>query len=350
MRLKGVAHPFTKTTRVQHDVLNLIATEAIGPGERIPTEKELARRLGASVTTIQRALAQLVNQDLIERTRGRGTFVKRRLTRGPLTDSLAFVLVNRTPLYYEHILNDARGAARLRNYGVMVLDAVDHPNDAIANQLSQVSGVLLSGVVTDEWLALMTAMRLPNVVVGAHRLTRRTHSVGIDFAAASSVAVRRLHALGCCRIGLVNGARTYLPATAIHDGYTRTLRELGLEWDARRIVWSRRGHRQEDLAPLLNSGEQLFDGLVVEGGSFLPLHLFFYEAGRVPTDTPLCVVPIGPILEEGMSRIHEVEYESTLGEAAVNLLFELMSGRDAPESVLIAPVAPSPNTGTPRGA
>ncbi|MFC5080328.1 Mannosyl-D-glycerate transport/metabolism system repressor MngR [Vibrio thalassae] len=46
------------------------------PGERLPTEVELARKLGVAVGTLRKALTQLENEGLVERRQGSGTYVK----------------------------------------------------------------------------------------------------------------------------------------------------------------------------------------------------------------------------------------------------------------------------------
>ena len=45
------------------------------PGERMPTERDLAERYGCSLITVRHAMGELVREGRIERTRGRGTFV-----------------------------------------------------------------------------------------------------------------------------------------------------------------------------------------------------------------------------------------------------------------------------------
>ena len=46
-----------------------------GPGERVPSERELARQLGVSTTTVSRALQELQQEGILRRMPGKGTFM-----------------------------------------------------------------------------------------------------------------------------------------------------------------------------------------------------------------------------------------------------------------------------------
>lgn len=60
-----------------------------GPGQRIPTESELAERFGVSRVTVARALRELEDEGLLQRTRATGTFVRNAATAGQLLGLIA---------------------------------------------------------------------------------------------------------------------------------------------------------------------------------------------------------------------------------------------------------------------
>ena len=60
------------------------------PGERVPSERELALRYGCSLITIRRALGELAREQRVERTRGRGTYVLRQRIDRDFAGTLSF--------------------------------------------------------------------------------------------------------------------------------------------------------------------------------------------------------------------------------------------------------------------
>ena len=61
--------------QVYLDLKSALDNEEWRPGDRLPSERELAVRYGCSVITVRHALGELAREQRIERTRGRGTYV-----------------------------------------------------------------------------------------------------------------------------------------------------------------------------------------------------------------------------------------------------------------------------------
>lgn len=61
--------------QVETDLRRLIETGALSPGTAVPPEHVLSDKYDVSRHTIRKAMSGLVNDDLVERSAGRGTFV-----------------------------------------------------------------------------------------------------------------------------------------------------------------------------------------------------------------------------------------------------------------------------------
>jgi DNA-binding FadR family transcriptional regulator len=74
--------------RVREFLTAAVKEGAYGPGSRLPTERELATKFGASRALARRALSELEKEGLIERHVGRGTFVARPGGRGDMINPI----------------------------------------------------------------------------------------------------------------------------------------------------------------------------------------------------------------------------------------------------------------------
>jgi GntR family transcriptional regulator len=73
--------------RLEEHLLEQIASGKIGPGDAIPTERELCELYGVSRITVRRAMHELQTQGYVKRTPGKGTFATHASVRreiGPL--------------------------------------------------------------------------------------------------------------------------------------------------------------------------------------------------------------------------------------------------------------------------
>ena len=62
--------------QIQVDILRLIKTGKLRPGDRVPSEKELAEQYRVSQITSKNALIGLADDGILVRVQGKGTFVK----------------------------------------------------------------------------------------------------------------------------------------------------------------------------------------------------------------------------------------------------------------------------------
>jgi GntR family transcriptional regulator len=68
------AAPMWKREQAANELRRMITEGEIGP--RLPSQMELAQRLGVSPMTVQRALAILKDEGLVRSVPGLGTFVR----------------------------------------------------------------------------------------------------------------------------------------------------------------------------------------------------------------------------------------------------------------------------------
>ncbi len=108
--------------QIKQQIRDLIDSNTWQHGMQIPTELELCESFGVSRTTIRQALQTLVNDGLLERHRGKGTFVCRPKLEQPMTNvySLHRFLLSRglTPetrvLELKHAIARSHTASSLR--------------------------------------------------------------------------------------------------------------------------------------------------------------------------------------------------------------------------------------------
>ena len=105
---------------VERAIRNAISDGTLKPGDRLMTEEELCARFGFSRTTVGKALDNLRADGYIERTAGRGTFVRTAHVEKQAGSSTSFT--------DDMASNDLEAGARLVSY--QVLRARDAPEVA----------------------------------------------------------------------------------------------------------------------------------------------------------------------------------------------------------------------------
>lgn len=77
MRLVSKENPLPLHYQIKEIIQEMIENEELKPGDAIPTERELCEIQGVSRMTVNKAILSLVNEGVLYREQGRGTFVSR---------------------------------------------------------------------------------------------------------------------------------------------------------------------------------------------------------------------------------------------------------------------------------
>ncbi|MFE0463669.1 substrate-binding domain-containing protein [Kitasatospora sp. NPDC058965] len=220
------------------------------PGARLPIEPELARAHGTSVSTVRRAVADLVAEGLVVRRQGSGTYVLAPRSTGSHR-VLIGVIVPDAAFYYPRVLQgieEELTAAGARF--VIASSGYDQAREwsAVADmQAAGAAGLLLAPTLAGPERSAAYLTRLAQLPVPVVLVERRGTSLGdagesvcTHHEAGGFDAVRHLAGLDHRTVGLV--LRLHSPTTEpVRRGFHQAVRELGLsgvEFEAALEEWS----------------------------------------------------------------------------------------------------------------
>lgn len=186
-------------------------------GSKLPTEQQMMRETGLSLTTVRRAYDELVQEELIVRRRGSGTFVAPQPTRTPQSGVSIGVMIPETHSYFARALQGIEEHLTTAGAGLQLTTSnYDGRRESAAIRSLQERGVqgliLVPNLAQDhardrERVAELLDLPVP-VVLMERRLADAgaqddTEHVVSDHAGGAFDAVRHLTELGHSRVALV---------------------------------------------------------------------------------------------------------------------------------------------------
>jgi GntR family transcriptional repressor for pyruvate dehydrogenase complex len=115
-----VTRDSTLTERADQQIEELILTGAIGPGDRLPPERELGEKLGVSRTVVREAVKALAAKGLLEVRTGSGTYVRKI---GPDLMTAPLGLLLRANVLSAELIHEVRALLEVRNAELAALRA-----------------------------------------------------------------------------------------------------------------------------------------------------------------------------------------------------------------------------------
>ena len=198
------------------DLKKQISTGQLQPGDRIPSNAELARIYGVSLITVKNALANLIKDGYLYGRAGRGTFVSdpARFITPPTAGSLGFVLTDFDNPFFTGVLYHIESRVADSGYRLLVSYASNSPEkeeDQIAHfRELGVKGLIIAS--TEQQNQVPVIIRdlhqsgFPYVMI-SYIEDPQIHYVGSDHEQGAFLATEYLIRAGSRKPGFINAEK-----------------------------------------------------------------------------------------------------------------------------------------------
>jgi DNA-binding LacI/PurR family transcriptional regulator len=217
-------------------VLDSIAGGAFPPGERIPSERDLATQFGISRTSVRETLTELVSEGVLFRS-GRGTFVAEateRRANGAAARQIAFLISDEIFHFvqpgYSQILSGVTEECLAAGCQVVFHPLSEGASLDEASPNAGVDGFMVTGGVRRATLERLKTLGKPLVLVDLLVSDEQLPTVAIDYASGVNAAVDHLVELGHRNLGFIG-----FPASAKYDAFWQALERHGLAYHPNQV-------------------------------------------------------------------------------------------------------------------
>ncbi len=291
------------------NILHQIAKLGLQVGDLLPSERNMAAKLGISMGTLRRALAELEAQSIIQKQHGRGSILKKSIKQGKKRSRLALIHIQR-PERQEILPNVDKLNVYLNNQAIdLEYIPVISFDAGLIPIIEKCFCVLVTGWLTKEWIENLQLLNKPMLAIGSHKYSELLPFVSYDWKGAGALLTRELITSKAKRIGLLNGSHRYHPASLIYDGYTEELSRAGLELNDNWVKWVPIDDDHEIIKNFIINQLSELDAVVVEYGCYLPFLSLCWGMGIVP-DKKLAVTGV-----YGQNNSHIVSHQDNVSWA-----------------------------------
>ncbi len=220
-------------------IKRMVLSGVVGHNQQLKPELEICRETNLSRTTVRRAIADLVEEGLLVRFRGRGTFVN--ISRTSSQKKLLALLVcqhSHVSGAYDLLIGGARDAASRHGYQLLLANSHNEAESGIEQAMRlnehRVAGTIVVPLQTptpDQSTAMvLRALRQAGqkvVLVDEDSADAEISSVSSQNREATEALTRHLIGLGHRRIAFLTSTRTEVVGER-EEGFRQAMTEAGL--------------------------------------------------------------------------------------------------------------------------
>jgi GntR family transcriptional regulator of arabinose operon len=234
--------------QIRQYILNQIDQKKWQPNDQIPSENELASQFHVSRITVRGAVSKLIEEGLIYRVQGKGSFIAPDAAGEPSLFNLdndsrliAYMMPRLDNRFDANLLSGVESEIVKHGYRLIICKTHDS-KDVETKTLQEMIRLGVKGIIVypvagehfNEEILKLTLNRFPLVVVDRYLKGVETNCVCSDNAEGASQAVTHLIELGHDKIGFVSSAHP--TRTSMEDrwsGYEKALLKQGLPVEQR---------------------------------------------------------------------------------------------------------------------
>ncbi|MFC5648723.1 substrate-binding domain-containing protein [Paenibacillus solisilvae] len=262
MNKKNITPP--KYQMVKDYVLSQIENNEISQDDRIPSESEFAKLLDVSSITVRKALADLVNEGVIYRIRGKGSFVANQNTPVEKASSLIAFVISGIEMYdssYMQIMKGVQSFIGKQDCKLIiefVENNIEEEQDVILNLIqSDVRGILIyssNPEYAKNYLDEIRKKSIPFVMLDRFPAGFPVNCISCNNHDGAYEAVEYLIQLGHRNIGFAAFDFHLSPEVERYNGYRNALSGASLPLN-QEIIYLDKELDYERLIPKINNGE-----------------------------------------------------------------------------------------------
>jgi GntR family transcriptional regulator, arabinose operon transcriptional repressor len=346
--------------RVQEYIRDLITSKVLKVGDRIPTEKELMERFGVSKITVVNALAGLVNERIITRVPGKGTFVSEPEYEMPITSPelavkpthkisgemgtrlIGLILPSIYDYFTIRLIQGIQQALNENGYHCVIYLSegnLDKEKEAIKTcSKIGVEGLLIFPVdeeLFNEEILSMKFAGFPFVLIDRYLPGVETHYIASDGRLGVNMAVNYLWELGHREIAICSDSpiQTVTVQERI-DGYMNAFKEKGSLINPAHIVtgFEIGSPEQAKTHPLYRyiQNRMATAYITLNGSLGVKIYQIARQVGlKVPEDISIISFDDPTSIIEGYSTFtHVKQFERDMGYRAAYTLVEVINNDD----------------------
>ncbi|MBN1557465.1 MAG: GntR family transcriptional regulator [Lentisphaerae bacterium] len=306
------------------------------PGDRVPSDTELARRFGVTAITANKVLSGLAARGILTRRRGAaGTVVSGRL--GTL-GNVAFLMYEHTISYFTHIFQGAADALTAHGYAIHYINPdIELPD---ANLWSMAAEAGFAGAIVVALVPPVT-LNAPTVLIDIETARPLPFPrVNADDEGGGYRMGRHFLEAGHRRMAFITHGRRHLTTCRRGRGFVRALAEAGIG-RAGRHVYHCEGST-ENIPALVDRIRGDIPGLTAigtasDGLAAAAIRTLTRNHLRVPAD--VSVAGFGNLSEmHALLRITTMDqHPRHMGAQAAEMLMHWIAAPDAPPDSVVVP-------------